>query len=372
MSDYASRVHRSDRKRESIIGCLLGTAVGNALGLPYEKLSRNRIYQAHTPIQGHAFILNKGMISDDTEHTCMVAQSLLRSNGDTAKFAHYLAWQLRFWLLGLPAGIGLSTLKSTFKLLVGYTPQTSGVNSASNGAAMRSAIIGVCYGDNPSQLLALVNKATIITHNHPKAELGAIAIAVAAYLASCKSLVQPQEYYQTLQKYLINSTTKSLIIETTVFLTLIEQVCLSADQQESGVTFASKLTNNNRGISGYMYDTVAVVIQVWLRNQDSYSQGVREIIYLGGDTDTTAAILGGIIGASVGVAGIPRKWLDDIVDFPRSIIWIESLGERLAQTLRDGISQPPLPLAFYAIPVRNLLFLIVILFHGFYRLLPPY
>jgi ADP-ribosyl-[dinitrogen reductase] hydrolase len=362
-------------KQRSIIGCLLGTAVGDALGLPYKKLSRNRIYQAYTPIKGHALILKKGMISDDTERTCMVVQSLLVSGGDNTKFAHYLAWQLRFWLLGLPTGINLSTLKAAFKLLMGYTPQTSGVNSAGNSAIMGSAIIGVCYGYNPSKLLELVNTATIITHNHPKAELGAIAVAVAAYLASRQPVVKPQEYYQTLKQYLSNlsnSTTKSLSIETTAFLILIEQVCISVDQHESGVTFASKLANNNHGISDYVYDTVAVVIQVWLRNQDNYSYGVREIIYLGGDTNTTAAILGGIIGASVGVAGIPTKWLDDIIDFPRSINWIESLGERLAQSVTDGISQPPLSLAIYAIPFRNFLFLIVILFHGFYRLLPPY
>jgi ADP-ribosyl-[dinitrogen reductase] hydrolase len=372
MSDYKDPVFLRDRKRESIIGCLLGSAVGDALGLPYEKLSKNRIYQAHTPIQGHAFIFDKGMISDDTEHMCMVAQSLLVSGGDTAKFTHYLAWRLRFWLLGLPASSDLSTLKAIFKLLVGSTPQTSGVHSASNGAVMRSAIIGVCYGHNPSQLLALVNMATIITHSHPKAELGAIAIAVAAYLASSQSIVQPQEYYQALQKYLINSTTESLSLETTAFLTLIEQVCISVEQKESGVTFVSKLANNDRGISSYVYDTVTIVIQVWLRNQNNYAQGVREIIYLGGDTDTTAAILGGIIGASVGFAGIPSKWIDDIIDFPRSINWIESLGERLAQSVIDTRPQPPLSLMIYTIPVRNLLFLIVILFHSFYRLLPPY
>ena len=361
----------SDRKLESIVGCLLGTAVGDALGLPYERLSRNRIYKSYTPIRGHSLILNKGMISDDTEHTCMVAQSLIVSGGDATKFAHYLAWRLRFWLLGFPAGIGLATLKSTLRLLIGFTPQESGVNSAGNGAAMRSSIIGVCYGDNPPKLLSLVKASTIITHNNPKAELGAIAVAVAAYLASRQSLVTPQNYYQTLQKFIVNPATELPRSETVVFLKIMEKACMSAEKQESGVAFAAKLANND-GISSYMYDTVSTVIQVWLRNQDSYSEGIREIIYLGGDTDTTAAILGGIIGASVGITGIPRKWLDDILDFPRSINWLKSLGETLARACKTKTPQPALPLKIYLIPLRNIIFLATILFHAFYRLLPPY
>ena len=365
----------SDRKLESIIGCLVGTAVGDALGLPYERLSRNRIYKSHTPIQGHSLILGKGMISDDTEHTCMVAQSLIVSGGDAAKFTHYLAWRLRFWLLGFPTGIDLTTFTAVFRLLMGFSPQDSGVDSADNGAAMRSSIIGVCYGDDPPKLLSLVKASTIITHNNPQAELGAIGVAVAAYSASRQSFVTPQDYYQTLQQYLqqylVDSTAESSNTETTAFLKIIEQACISASQEESGVSFAIKIANK-AGISSSMYDTVATVIQVWLRNQDSYSDGIREIIYLGGDTDTTAAILGGIIGSSVGVAGIPLKWLDDIKDFPRSVRWLQSLGARLAQTYEEKRAQPPLPLAIYLIPLRNIIFLVAMLFHAFYRLLPPY
>ena len=114
------------------------------------------------------------------------------------------------------------------------------------------------------------------------------------------------------------------------------------------------------------------MIQVWLRYQQDYFNGVREIICLGGDTDTTAAILGGIIGASVGKGGIPRKWLKDIWDFPRTIKWMEALGARLATTCAKEIKQSPLPLAIYLIPLRNLIFLAIVLIHFVRRLFPPY
>lgn len=358
-----------DRYLKPVMGCLLGAAVGDALGLPYEGLSRKRINQSHTPIKGHGLILNKGMFSDDTEHICMTAQSLIVSGGDPEIFSRDLAWRLRLWLLGFPAGIGLATLKSCVRLWWGISPQASGVNSAGNGAAMRSAIIGVCYGESPAQLVNLVEASTIITHNNYKAKLGAIAVAVAAYLASHKSLIQPPEYYQTLKEFLNYGSMGVSDLEEIEFLNLIEQACVSAEQNESGAAFADRIFNS-KGVSGYIYHTVSIVIQVWLRNQDRYSEAIKEIIYLGGDTDTSAAILGGIIGASVGIAGIRKQWLDDIIDFPRSIKWIKSLSKLLAKSREMRSPQKSLSLAFYWLPLRNLIFLLVILFHVFYRLLP--
>lgn len=362
----------SDRKLKSIVGCLLGTAVGSALGLPYKGLSRNKIYKFATPIRGHNLFFRKGALSDDAEQICMVAQSLIVSRGEVNRFTECLALRLRYWLLGIPAKIGSATLNSILRLWLQFTPSDSGVNSAENDALNRSIILGVCYGEDKLKLLTLIKAATTISHKNSQAELGAIAIAVAAYLASCKTSVSPSDYYQTLREYLEVEANKFFsLIEITAFLSIIEQACESAANKESGVMFADRL-GNHRGIRDYVYDAVLMVIQIWLRQQHNYSDGVREIIYLGGDTDTTAAILGGIIGAGVGKPGIPKKWLDNLWDFPRTVRWIENLGERLARTCLEDIKQPPLPLAFYLIPLRNILFLAIVLFHGFYRLLPPY
>jgi ADP-ribosylglycohydrolase len=65
-------------KEDSIIGCLLGTAIGDSIGLPYEGLSKQRQYRMYPDISGHHFFVGKGMISDDTEHTCIVAQAIIR------------------------------------------------------------------------------------------------------------------------------------------------------------------------------------------------------------------------------------------------------------------------------------------------------
>jgi len=88
------------------------------------------------------------MISDDTEHTLMVAQSLLKHPDDAAAFARSLAWRLRWWFLGLPAGVGLATARACLKLWLGFPPQRSGVHSAGNGPAMRSALLGAYFFDD--------------------------------------------------------------------------------------------------------------------------------------------------------------------------------------------------------------------------------
>ena len=89
-------------KTEAICGCIIGTAIGDALGLPYEGLSPGRAGRLFKPPDRYHFLLNHGMVSDDTEHTCMVAQALIASGGKVNIFTRDFARRLRYWLLSLP------------------------------------------------------------------------------------------------------------------------------------------------------------------------------------------------------------------------------------------------------------------------------
>ena len=88
--------------------------MGDALGLPAEGMTPERIRRLGW---GHAwchrFFLGRGMWSDDTEHTIMLAQAALAAEGDESRFVRAFAWELRWWLWGLPAGVGLGTALST-------------------------------------------------------------------------------------------------------------------------------------------------------------------------------------------------------------------------------------------------------------------
>jgi len=110
----------------------------------------------------------------------------------------------------------------------------------------------------------------------------------------------------------------------------------------------------------------------WLQHQEDFRAAVLDVVRCGGDTDTTAAILGGIVGARVGKRGIPQGWLDGLMEWPRTVAWMEALGRRLARASSQGDRQRALSLPLSGLPLRNLFFLIVVLLHGFRRLLPPY
>ena len=91
------------------------------------------------------------------------------------------------YVVSLPAGVGLATARAVLKLWLGFSPRRSGVYSAGNGPAMRSPVLGVCFGDRPEPLRALVRACTRVTHRDPKAEHGALAVALAAHLSAAQA-----------------------------------------------------------------------------------------------------------------------------------------------------------------------------------------
>ena len=349
-------------EQSNIVGCILGTAVGDAIGLPYEGLSRRRGKKLLGYPDRNRLLFKYGMVSDDTEHLCMMAQSLIASHGDIEAFQKEFARRLRFWLLGLPAGIGLATLRSIVKLWFGFNAKRSGVFSAGNGPAMRAAILGVMATDR-DYLRCLVRASTQITHTDPKAEYGAFTIALAAQMARNGSFISSGQFFEALKSCLIE--------EGEELVALIRRVAQSVDEAQSTREFAD-LMGWNKGVSGYVYHTVPIAIHAWLSHQDDYRSAIIAVVECGGDTDTLAAIVGGIIGSSLGKGGIPSEWLDSLYEWPRSVLWMEQLAVQLYQTIEYGERMQPMTLPFYGVLIRNIFFLIIVLSHGVRRLFPPY
>lgn len=339
---------------KAILGCLLGTAVGDSLGLPAEGLSKKRIAARWKDELRHRFFLGKGMFSDDTEHTLMVGAALLAHGTDTAAFQRAFAWKLRWWMLALPAGAGLSTAKAIVRLWLGVPASRSGVRSAGNGAAMRSAIIGVMCRDDAVKRREFALATCRVTHTDPRAEESALLVAEAAALASMH--MPTKEVLDRLEELVSSAEMKSRFAEL--------RTALGADK--SVADYAAEI-GSERGVSGFAPNTVAVALYAWLRHRGEFADAVSTVIACGGDTDTVAAITGGICGAEVGESGIPKPWLDGICDWPRSVNHIRALGAALA----TGQKRSP-DLFWPAVLVRNMLFLAIVLLHGFRRLLPPY
>lgn len=299
-----------------MLGCLLGTAVGDAMGLPYEGLPRQRIPAG---VCGHGWFFGRGMTSDDTEHTWIVVEALYLAQGDPSVFERELARGLRRWFLTMPPALGWATLRACLKLVLGFGPGRSGVFSAGNGPAMRSAVIGVWFRDDLAAIQTFVRSCARVTHTDPKAEYGALAVALAAAgrLDSFGDLCPDREF--------------------------VERVRLAG----LGVF------DPGRGVSGYIYDTVPAALSVCARCGDDYRRAVLEAIGLGGDTDTVAAIVGGIVGARVGEAGIPAEWVEGVSDWPRSVGAMRRLagGERVR-------------LSYLGLLIRNWVFFAIALWHA--------
>lgn len=325
---------------EKIYGVILGTALGDSIGLPYEALSREKITKKSPKFEKQSLFFGKGMFSDDTEHTLLVAQSLIESYNDLGQFKKLIRKRLQLWFLAFPVGIGFATMRAIIK---SFFVADSGVFSAGNAPAMRSALLGVLYGEDNEKLKAFVKVNTEITHTDPKAYYGALAVAKAAYLAS---VGKEELFFKEM----------AILIEDRAFMELLESV--KEHLHLSSIEFADKL-GLKRGIGGYIYQTLPIVLHSWLRNRDNLKQGIIDVVRCGGDTDTTAAIVGSIIGAKS--KDFPKSWVDGIVDFPRDVNFIKQIAHELAEVIISQKSRNAPTLSGFKILIRNLLFLMVVL-----------
>lgn len=347
---------------DRIVGCILATAVGDAIGLPYEGLSRRRAARLLGPPDRHRLAFGRGMVSDDTEHTCMVAQSLVDTDNDVVAFKRALARRMRWWLLGLPAGVGLATLRSIVRLWCGVSPDSSGVFSAGNGPAMRAAILGVAIAGR-EDLVAYVQASTRITHADPKAFFGALAVALAAQVAARDAGLSPEVFLAELDEHMSDDARE--------LRELLERAVCSVHRGETTESFADSLGLTS-GVSGYVYHTVPVALHACFSHPRDLQAAIMAVVRCGGDTDTTAAIVGGIVGAGEGRSGIPEKWLATLAEWPRTVAWMERLGSQLASRGQRRSRGPAIRLPVVAAIIRNVVFLIVVVGHATRRLAPPY
>ncbi len=230
--------------------------MGDAIGLPAEGLPPQRAARLFgTGPFGHRFIFGRGMVSDDTEHTCMIAQALLAAPEDADAFVRCLGWKLRWWLLGIPAGIGLGTLRAILKLWLGFPPERSGVFSAGNGPAMRVAILGVCIDQDDEKLRSYVQVSTRLTHTDSRAEQGALIIALAARHASKASAqtLNPTQVLNDLQQHVTDPE----------LLAGLAQANECLQQNESAQTLAMRMGLSS-GVTGYICHTVPITLFCWL------------------------------------------------------------------------------------------------------------
>jgi len=348
--DPGTSLTRDDR----LSGTLLGTALGDALGLPAEGMSSKAIGRRFGALDRFHLLGKTGFVSDDTEQSALVAQSLICAQGDVEHSARCFRWSLLGWFLRLPWGIGLGTLRSCLKILIGL--KQTGVRSAGNGAAMRSAIVGVAFRDDETARRAHAKAFAQVTHLDPRAVDGAVYVADVA--AACAKATA------------VDQTTR-LACHDAALVTIQAPLLADALHRAGELALAQAPVAQAApalGTSGYVVHSVAFAAFCFVRFGDDPLRAIVETIAAGGDTDTNAAIVGGWVGALHGSAALPAALIDRINDGPFGPTHLRALAAALEQ-LRVGRAVPCPRYAWPLALLRNLALYPVVLAHGFRRLL---
>ncbi|HSI85735.1 MAG TPA: ADP-ribosylglycohydrolase family protein, partial [Candidatus Methylacidiphilales bacterium] len=305
-------------------GLIIGTAVGDSLGLPFEgrgprfasrpgesgnSMAITAESSIPTSVWQQNLVLGNGLISDDTEHAILVLEALASAPSDVDEFQRNLAMRMRWWFLAMPPGIGMATLKACLRLWLSFSPKRSGVVSGGNGPSMRAALIGALRWEGSAvRRNALVRASSIITHTDPRALIGAEAVAEVAAWEMRRGIAAADEEGVTLpsvtelQTLLLGLPSASEVKDWGM---IVEHMRTAMEQRETVATFCARLAadtsievrmNLAKGVSGFTLHTVPVAIYTWLRYYGEFPEALAAVLELGGDTDTVAAITGALAG----------------------------------------------------------------------------
>jgi ADP-ribosyl-[dinitrogen reductase] hydrolase len=109
--------------RDRLPGTLLGTALGDALGLPSEGMSARAVARRFGTVDRFSLLGRTGFVSDDTEQAALVAQSLARHPDDVRLCVRAFRRSLLGWFCRLPWGVGLATVRSCCRIGLGMSPR---------------------------------------------------------------------------------------------------------------------------------------------------------------------------------------------------------------------------------------------------------
>lgn len=338
---------------DRLAGTLLGTALGDALGLPCEGMSARSIARRFGAVDRFRLLGATGFVSDDTEQSALLAQSLARHPDEADACVRAFRRSLLGWFCRLPWGVGLATVRSCVRIGLGVSP--SGVMSAGNGAAMRAAVVGTFFHDRPEPRRAFGATLARVTHRDPRAVEGALYVAeVAAACAGGRGGV-PSEVGLGDARRVVGHPELGSAIDRAVGLA----------RRGAGTDEAAGAC----GTTGFVVHTVPFALFCLLRHGAEPTRALTQSIGAGGDTDSIGAILGAWLGALHGESGLPGGLIGRIHDGPFGPSHLRALAACLA-CVREGTPCRVPGYSRAAALGRNLALYPVILGHGFRRIVP--
>ncbi len=284
--------------RERFVGCLIGLALGDALGAPLEFMPRAEIMATYGEVRellgGGWLNVEPGEYTDDTQLALAIAESIVRTGRidppDIA--ARFVAWlrtgpkdvgnitrtAIRYHEQGLPwQEVGPRVVRE----LVG--------GSAGNGSLMRCAPVGLFHAARPDALLRDSTIVSEITHANPLSIWSSIAVNLA--------IVE-----------LLHGRTKDVIA----------RVAAQIPERQVRDTLLTVPGLPRRSVrsGGFVLETLGAAFWA-LQHGENFEEVVVAAINLGDDADTVGAVAGALAGARDGVNAIPDRWKDQLRDADR-------------------------------------------------------
>ena len=302
---------------------IMGVIVGDALGCPVEFMERWELKD--DPVKDMreygTFNLPRGSFTDDGSMTLATLDSIREKQGiDLADIMDkFVLWYDRgeYTPFGTAFDIGGGTQSAIKRYQRGYGVQECGGNTEhdnGNGSLMRIMPVCLyCFEKKPDdrEAIELIHRVSGLTHNHMRAK-----IACGLYYFSVKAVLDGTG---DLKDRLQNGLDAGFAFYEA---DILNQVELSYYRRLRDIDELSQTEEMDIRSSGYVVDTIEAAF--WsLITTGSYKECGLRAVNLGEDTDTVAAIAGGLAGLYYGYEGIPEEW--------RSVIqrrdWIESLAE---------------------------------------------
>jgi ADP-ribosylglycohydrolase len=317
-------------------GALYGLAIGDALGMPTQMLSRAEIVRRWGPLlrgfepapPGHPVAggMPAGAVTDDTEQAVLLARLLVKGRGTIDP--HELAAALTEWERAMAERgsldlLGPSTKRAVAAIVAGVPPEEAGATGTTNGAAMRIAPVGIAVPialhDLEARLSTLVDHvvmASSVTHNTGVALAGAAAVA-AAVSAGVSGATVAEATALGIQAARLAAGRGHWVAGADVAARIEWATSLVAGQEQE---VAANLIYRIVGTSLATQESVPAAFAVLAAVPADPWRACRTAASLGGDSDTIAAMTGAIAGACHGAGSFP----------PEAIAAIDAQGLGLA------------------------------------------
>lgn len=304
---------------DQFTGCLLGLALGDALGAPVEAFPPDdaRRYVAgltekavpDLPVGGRVF----GQVTDDTQLTRELLLSISeRGHFDPALFARRL---LDFVASGRLVGGGPATLAAAKHLALGMPWHEAGMPApyAGNGAAMRAGPLGLIFARDPRGLTRAAVDQARVTHHDSRAIAGAVAIAWAVAIASRREPIKSATFLEEISNAIepLDAGFARTVLESQEWMNLSAEKAIKGLENQG---LEPEALTGRHGISSFVVSSVCWSLYAFLQSPDRFWDAIRVAIRVGGDTDTLGAVTGAISGGRLGTAALPQALLPRITD----------------------------------------------------------